>query len=472
MTPRATRIFPGGIFARRPCPLWLAALLLYALSILLAPRARAEDDPPAIADLAALERAFQQVAENVAPSVVAIRAERLHVASLPGAPAVEQRALVNGSGTIIDADGLILTNEHVIQSAASIDVLFHDGQKLPAAVVASDPRSDLAVLHVDRDGLEPATFGDWTSVSRGTWTIVVGNPFGLGSDGRLSLSVGVIANLGRQLPGLGEVDDRFYYDMIQLTAPIHPGNSGGPLFNIHGELIGIVTAMHTRAPADEGMGFAIPMTPAKRRAIQILSEGRPVEYGYIGATVRVPQRSERERLKLDRGVVVQRLEPEGPAAQAGMRVGDVILDYSETPVTGPAQLAELAGLTPVETIARLSLLRNGKSMTIPVVVAQRDISRVSWMRGDTTFWRGMRVTDLSEDARRRMRVAGGASGIVVIDVEGGSPAERAGMQVGDVIDQVGEQPIRDTLEFLLRVRGASGTLTVSLHDGAVRAITP
>jgi len=474
---------PGG---RRPRSLWLAAALLFALSIPAAPRAPAADEPPdaasgSVADLGAIERAFEQVAARVAPTVVGIRAQRRYAAALPVGDAggenaaVEQLVVVNASGTIISAEGLILTNEHVVQAAVDVEVLFHDGRKLPATVVSSDPRSDLAVISVARSGLSPATLGDWEAVTRGQWAIVIGNPFGLGSDGKLSVSVGVIANLDRQLPGLGEVDDRFYSDMVQVTAPINPGNSGGPLLNIRGELIGIVTAMHTRAPADDGVGFAIPLTPAKRRLIDILRQGRRIEYGYLGVSVRLPEPAERTAAGLgaERGVIVQQVEPDGPAAAADLRVGDLLFAYAQSPVTGPAQLAELIGQTPVGTRVGLELLRAGQPLDLEATIDRRDISRVSWMRGGAVFWRGLRLADLTDDSRRRMRVTGDAPrGVVVIEVDADSPAGRAGVQAGNVIEAVGGQPVHGALDFLARVRDAAGALEVAIRERGTRTIAP
>jgi serine protease Do len=463
-------------------PLWLVAALLFAASTVVAPRATAGDEPPArpeaVADLEALQRAFQRVVDQVAPSVVGIRAQRRRVTTLPGAnpgdkpETVEQELLVNGSGTVIAADGLILTSEHVIQGAGEIEILFSDGQKFQGSVYAADPRADLAVLRVERTDLRPVQIGDWETVARGQWSIVIGNPFGLGRDGQLSVSVGVIANLGRQLPGLGEVDDRFYHDMLQITAPINPGNSGGPLFNIRGELIGVVTAMHTRAPADEGIGFAIPMSPAKRRVVDTLCQGRPIEYGYLGLVVRALATAERAALHLAHGVIVQQVEPDGPAAQAGLSVGDLVLEFEQQPVTGPAQFAELVGQSAIGSEVRLDVLRNDRSETLRLVVQRRDVSRVSWMRGGAIAWRGMRLTDLSPDARQHMRVDGEARGVVVIEVEPDSPAGRAPLRVGDVIEEVAGEPIRDTHEFLSRVRGTEGVLVVSVRKVGARSIEP
>ncbi len=471
---------------RQRWPLWLVAALLFALSIVVAPRVRAADEPGAptagaVADLGALERAFEQAAARVAPSVVGIQTTRHYAAVLPAAGSVdatsvvEQLVVVNGSGTILAAEGLILTNEHVVQAAVSIEVLFHDGRRLPAAVVSSDPRSDLAVLSVARTDLQPAQFCNWDTVARGQWAIVVGNPFGLGNDGKLSVSVGVISNLGRQLPGLGEADDRFYGDMIQLTAPINPGNSGGPLFSIRGELLGVVTAMHTRAPADDGVGFAIPLTPAKRRVIAELRQGRRVEYGYLGVTVRLPEPAERAARGWDegRGVVVQQVEPGGPAAAADVRVGDVLLAYDRIGVTGPAQLAELVGQTPVAARVQLELLRGGQPAALTATIGRRDTSRVSWMRGGAVHWRGMRLADLTDDARRRMQVADdGPRGVVVIEVEAESPALRAQVRIGDVIEAVAGQPVPDALTFLSRVRDATGPLEVTIRGRGVRTVEP
>jgi serine protease Do len=464
-------------------PLWLVAALLFVIFALITPRRASgeEPTPPAVdakADLEALQQAFQQVAEQVSPSVVGIRAQRRQMATLPGADQTqwaglpEQHVAINGSGTIISADGLILTSEHVVQAATDIDVLFFDGQRTRAVVLAADPRSDFAVLQTARSGLRPATFGDWSNVARGQWVVVIGNPFGLGQDGQLSVSVGIIANLSRQLPGLGEIDDRFYNDMIQITAPINPGNSGGPLFNIRGELIGVVTAMHTRAPADDGVGFAIPMSPAKRRLIDTLAQGRPIEYGYLGATVRLPDAVERMAIGVGHGVVVQRVEPEGPAAQAGLVVNDVVLAFDTQPVTGPAQLAELVGQSPVGSTIELLLLRAGQPVPLRVMLDQRDASRVSWMRGGAVSWRGMRLTDLSDDARRRAHLDSQAHGVVVVEVERDSPAGRANLQLGDILEQIEGEPIHDTLEFVLRVRGVRGTLAVTVRNAGPRAIAP
>ncbi len=253
------------------------AILLTLCAI---PAAPAEEP---LAELQRLQTAFQEVADRVAPTVVGIRAHRRLTGEGFG---TGQVVLVNGSGTVIDADGLILTNEHVVQRTHDLQVVFHDGSQLPGTVVAADTRNDLAIVRVNRTGLTAARFCSWPDVARGQWAVVVGNPFGLGSDGNLSVSVGVISNLGRSLPGLGESDNRLYNDMIQTTAEINPGNSGGPLFSLEGELLGVVTAMHTRSGGDAGAGFAIPMNPTRVRAIARLKTSRPALAGQRQTTGR------------------------------------------------------------------------------------------------------------------------------------------------------------------------------------------
>lgn len=371
-------------------PLWFYAALLFAVLAVFAPPATARDAErgdaatEAVPDLEAIQRGFQRVIERVTPSVVGLRVQRRHVTVLSGSDAAggagtfEQTVIVNGTGTVLRADGLILTNEHVIQSADNIQVLFHDGQTLPATVVAADTRGDLAVLRVARRDLVPARLGDWSEVARGQWSIVLGNPYGLGRDGKLCASVGVISNLGRRLPGLGETDDRFYDDMIQTTAAICPGNSGGPLFNIRGELIGVVTAMHTRAAASEGICFAIPLNSAKRGLVERLIAGEAIAYGYLGITARPPAAAERQAAGLasDAGAVVETIEPGGPGARAALREGDVILEYNGQRVKNPAHLVELVGQTPAGRQVVLDVRRGRQPLTLRAAIDRRQRERV------------------------------------------------------------------------------------------------
>jgi len=455
--------------------LFICAVAWFALTIAVAPRgvwAQANSSAPA--DLSALEQAFQAVVTRVSPSVVGIRAHRRQFARWTASAGeigpVEQEVIINGSGTVIQADGLILTNEHVVRGATDIEVRSHNRRTYRGTVVATDARSDLAVVQIDAAGLTPARMCEWNHVARGQWSIALGNPFGLGSDGNLSVSVGVIANLGRSLPGLGEVDDRLYDNMIQTTAPIHPGNSGGPLFNIRGELVGVITAVHTRGVDDEGVGFAIPMTPAKRRIVYELALGRSVKYGYLGLTAR--ELTVADRQSADAGVLVEAVEPGGPAAQGGIKAGDVITRFDAQPVRSPMSLASYVGQTPVGQTVQLGLLRHGRPITLEAVIDTREVARVSWLRIGAIHWRGMRLTNLTMQVRERMGIDAGVAGIVVIDVALDSPAARARIQAGDVIERVAETAVSEVTAFRQRVRSEKGAVSVRVRERGDVSVSP
>lgn len=453
---------------------------LAALTLGAGGAARAGDETPvALADLAALERAFRCVVDAVTPSVVSIRALRQNAvlrAQGGAADAGEAHAfvLVNGSGTIIREDGLVLTNEHVVQLASAIDVVLHDGRVLPATVVGADPRSDLAVLRVPRRGLSAARLGDARTLERGQWSVAVGNPYGLGADGAASVSVGVISNLGRRLPGLGEEDDRLYADMIQTTASINPGNSGGPLFNLRGDLIGVVTAVHARTAGDEGAGFAIPITPLRSRIISRLSAGEKIEYGSIGLTVRRLDPAEREAVGLmdGPGVAVERLEPAGPAASAGVRADDVLLRVDGHALRKPVDLVERVGQTPLGERVPLELLRDGRTLTLEVEVARRDLGRVGRIRGDALRWRGLRLGELTLELRERLGLPAEVAGVVVLEVSNQRGDAPGRIGAGDVIEAVQDRAIGDLESFRQRVQSEQGRVELRVRGRGAIPVEP
>lgn len=452
-----------------------AAVLLAALLSVAAAAAQDGSDG-GIPELDRIEGAIRQVVERVAPSTVGIRVERRFVTPLAEgvAPltAREQIVTVNGSGTIIDSDGLILTNEHVVQAATLIEVLFHDGGSVRATVRSSDARSDLAVLEVPRRGLHAAAYGDVSGLTRGQWVIALGNPFGLGGDGSACVSVGVISNLNRRLPGLGAVDDRLYHDMIQTTASINPGNSGGPLFNTRGELIGVVTAMHTRAAVDEGVGFAIPLTPAKRTIVERLSRGETIEYGYLGLAVRDPSGAERQAAALaSGGAYVEEVEVGGPAQRAGVRTGDLVVSFDGQALRNAAQFMDLVGQSPVGQTVPLELRRQKSPMRMTLTVERREVSRVAWMRGSAILWRGLRLADVSPEAHQRSSIEEGR-GVVVIDILKDSTGHRAGIRVGDVIEAVGDERVTGVGDFRERTRARKGVVQVTLRARGQVSVQP
>jgi len=465
--------------------LWLAAALAFLVLCLAIPR-RVAAQEAATAELDAgglvrLEQAFQDTIARVAPSVVGLRIERSLPANSQAEPAGGTKSdsgsvlLVSGTGTIIDREGLILTNEHVVQAAGTIEVLFADGAHLPATIVASDARSDLAVLRVARTGLTSVQFCDWSSVARGQWAFTLGNPYGLGADGQLSTSVGVIANLGRSLPGLGEVDDRLYHDMIQTTAAIHPGNSGGPLFNLRGEMIGVITAMHARAADDDGVGFAIPLSPAKRRILARLQQGLAIEYGYLGLSAQRPGTttpSGASDSPSPSGAEVVALEPHGPADESGLAVGDVIHRFAGAAVRAPGQLAELLADVAIGQPVEIEWLRAGRVQRASVAVALRHRTQIDWLRSGTIEWRGVRLANLTPAAHRRMGVGQDVRGVVVLDFTPQAGSVRAVLRRGDVVERAASAAVPDVHAFRSAVLDRQDEIALQVRGRGEVVIPP
>lgn len=337
-----------------------------------------------------LESSFQDVIQRVLPSVVSLRVERRSTTPVvifdergnQQEMLVEETVAVNGSGMVLTEDGLLLTNEHVIHGADAVDVIFADGQKSRATVIARDTRGDLAVLRSGRAGLKPVRFADVRQLARGQWSIAVGNPLGIARDGQLSASVGVISNVSRDLPGLGEDDDRRYTNMVQTTAPISPGNSGGPLFNLSGEVIGIVTAMYARGGGDDGLAFAIPVTRRFRENVVKLARGGEISYGYVGATVRSMERSEARDLGTGDagGALVISLDPDGPAARSGLQAGDVVVALEGRAVANAAEFVDRVGAAAVGSTMELGFIRDRTRSEVALRVARREGARVAMLR--------------------------------------------------------------------------------------------
>ena len=339
---------------RRMPLLILAALAAWGLP----PSASAESN---IADLEAIENAFVALAEKVSPSVVAI--------STKNRPGRTQRAPMVGSGVIIDANGLILSNDHVISSGDRIYVTLQSGRRYKADIVARDEHSDLAVIKIDAHNLVPVEYGDLSNVKVGQFALAMGNPFGTAKDGDMSLSYGIVSALGKSLHELEENADKYYGNLIQTTADINPGNSGGPLFNIQGQIIGINTAIETRSGVSEGLGYAIPISSRTRRIIDTLAQGDEVKYGFLGVNIESDRSARRQVSAANRwGVVVTHVFPKTPADEAGLREDDLILKYDAEPVKNEDHLIRMVGATPVGETVPLTVYRNHKEMVIEAII--------------------------------------------------------------------------------------------------------
>lgn len=338
-----------------------------------------------LVDLRQIERVFVQFSEQYRPCVVAIRTydevgDGLLSASrrkdVPKALKVREN---HGTGFIIESDGLILTNHHVVRGAARIRVILHNGREFDADVRAADPRSDLALLKIEATALKAARLGDAERVRVGQWAIVVGNPFGLASvKGEPSITIGNISALGRDMTeriNSADVNAAYYGNLIETSAAVNPGNSGGPLFNLDGEVIGVVTAIETRNGANEGVGFAVPIDRFTRRVIDTLKAGQTVQYGYLGVQPMDPvvARELMKRMGLDgqSGAMIDFVVPGQPASLAGLRRDDVIIEFNGEVVRDWDHLSRLIGHSATGSTADVRYLRQGELHTVSVVIGDR-----------------------------------------------------------------------------------------------------
>ncbi|MCH8253010.1 MAG: trypsin-like peptidase domain-containing protein [Planctomycetes bacterium] len=337
-----------------------------------------------VANLKALETAFVALADKVSPSVVAIRTYhdiRVRRGGRGRTPMIVKEPVSHGSGLIIGADGYILTNYHLLDDANSLSITLFNGERYDGTVVKADRRSDLVVLKIDATGLKPVRWGTYEDVRVNQWCFAAGNPFGLATfDGRASVTYGVVSGLGRQLSDRieippGEIDIRYYGNLLETSATINPGSSGGPLFNIDGRVIGIVTAIETSSGVNEGHGFAIPITKNIRRIVDQLRNGKEVRYGFIGVQAvdiwsLPPERS--TAVRRNRGALIDSLvDPQSPAARAGLQPLDIVIEFDGVPVRNSDHLVRLVGFTPVGTKAEIKYLRDDVERTTKITVGDR-----------------------------------------------------------------------------------------------------
>lgn len=330
-----------------------------------------------LADLKALQAAFVGLAEDIRPSVVAIRTYRVSDPNNPGARLV-LRPHSQGSGFVVDPDGYVATNRHVVEDANVLSVILYNGLKYEATIVQADQRSDLAILKIEADNLKTVDFGDLSGVKVNQWVFACGNPFGLANDdGRTSVTYGVVSALGRQMTDrlVRNSDLQYYGNMIETSAAINPGSSGGPLFNLDGQVVGIVTAIETSSGVTEGHGFAIPVDKNTRRILDLLKAGEEVRYGFLGVLVEdvdPPQSTLVVDKRICRGAMLRSISfRDGPAARAGLKARDIVVEYDGTPIEDSDHLVRLVGFTPVDTEVPVTYLRGGVKRKTVVTVGDR-----------------------------------------------------------------------------------------------------
>ncbi|MBW1916940.1 MAG: DegQ family serine endoprotease [Deltaproteobacteria bacterium] len=354
----------------------------------------------------------------------------------------KQRSL--GSGFIIDGDGFIITNNHVVEGADKIKVKLIDGREFAATIKGRDPKTDLALIKLSSAAhdLPVLTLGDSDSVRVGDWVLAVGNPFGLGH----TVTQGIISAKSRVI-GAGPYDD-----FLQTDASINPGNSGGPLLNLNGEVIGINTAI---LATGQGIGFATPSSIAKEVIPQLKAKGK-VTRGLLGVHIQVvtPSLAKSFGLAKPYGALVAEVNPGSPAAQAGIQRGDIIVAYNGQEIKEMHELPRLVAHTTPGTKATLKVIRQGKEKTVSVVIGElKDEQQAKESKVKTPESElGMVVQELTPVLAQRFRLRD-TTGVVVLEVERGSPAAEAGIRPGDLIMEINTTKIKRQKDYHKAISG-------------------
>ncbi len=359
----------------------------------------------------------------------------------------ERREQSLGSGVIVRADGIVLTNNHVVERATDIRVGFSDGRQIEATIVGTDPASDLAVLRLKEvpQGLKPLALGDSSKMRLGEVVLAIGNPFGLGH----TVTMGIVSATGRANIGITD-----YEDFIQTDAAINPGNSGGALINMRGELVGVNTAIASRSGGYQGIGFAIPANMAEGIMQSLLKDGRVVR-GWLGIMIQdvTGDLAKTLELPVEKGVLVSDVVAEGPAAKAGIERGDVIVAIDGKAVEEPSQLRNTVAMKGAAKSVTVSLYRGKSRRDVQVMLGElpAELTRAG-QNGpgakDEAAPAGLSLSELTPQLRNELKVPKSVKGgVVVMNVEAGSKAAGAGLSRGDVVVEVNRASVKSVGEF-------------------------
>lgn len=382
-----------------------------------------------------------------------------------------RRQMGEGSGFVISPDGLIVTNAHVAGGADKVEVLFKDGRRLDATVKGVDEKTDLALLKVEAGQPLPfVAFGDSSKVRPGDKVVAVGNPFGLGG----TVTAGIVSATGREI-GSGPYDD-----FLQIDAPINRGNSGGPTFNLRGEVVGVNTAIFSPSGGSVGIGFAIAANLAKQVVADLQDDGK-VERGWLGVGIQGLDQDLATALKLDgepRGALVSRVEDGSPAAKAGIRRGDVILEFGGQAIDRVGQLSRAVAAVPSGTAADVAVWRDGKREMLKAQVGamptRDEVAAVAPRDEEAEQPRlGLGLAAITPEARARLNLEGDVEGVLVTQVAPESPADAKGIEPGDIVMSVDQKPVTEPRQLVDAVRQASSTgaksvLLLVMRDGQQR----
>ena len=443
-----------------------------------------------------LQSAFERVGSDVGPAVVSITADI--VTKIPGqrgnlgafrsgpfqdpmfndffkeffgnTPDREFRQHGLGSGVVIDPQGFILTNQHVVENADKITVTLPDGRSFKAEVMGTDPRSDVAVLKLKASKLPIVNLGNSDEVKIGQWAIAIGNPFGnVVQSPKPTLTVGVISALNRSLPRT-ERRDRDYSDLIQTDAAINPGNSGGPLVNIRGEVIGINVAIFSTSGGYQGIGFAIPINHAKQ-IMEKLIAGQKVTYGWLGVSVQEVTQDLAGYLGLPdtAGALVTDILPDSPAQESGLKPSDVVRSFEGQKIQTVQELVKMTGAAEIGRRVKLGVFRDKKEITIEAKVGERPSGAEEEGAGEAgprarKPWRGASVEPITPEVAGQLGLPD-QKGVVVSEVDPNSPAAEAGMQPGDIIKEINRSKVDSLADYQRLIGKASGDVMIRTQRG-------
>jgi Do/DeqQ family serine protease len=411
---------------------------------------------------------YADALEAVRPAVVSVYSSKVVRQQVPeflrqfGAQGREQKQKGLGSGVIVSANGFIITNNHVVEDADDVKVQLNDGRELPAKVVGTDPKTDVAVIKIEAESLPAATLADSTKLRVGDVVFAIGNPLGVGQ----TVTMGIVSATGRQVGILDEVGG--YEDFIQTDAAINQGNSGGALIDARGRVVGINSAIISTSQGNIGIGFAIPITLASNIMHSLIETGT-VARGYLGVSTDsiTTEMAESFGLKADqKGVIITDLNPaDGPAAKAGLKREDIIIAVNDKPVTTREDLRMIIAQTPPDTKIAIKFLRDGKPQTKEVTLGKL----VDENQPDGELVPGISVAPLSADLRKELRIDERVDGLVITDIAADSPFAQIFPQ-GAVIEQINRIPITD-LATAKRAVHAGRNIALVYYRGVYRYLS-
>ncbi|MGD0128938.1 MAG: DegQ family serine endoprotease [Terriglobia bacterium] len=453
-------------------------------------------DGPDIEVLERQNKAYERIAETVTPAIVAVQSTQ--VIKMQQSPFMmdpffrqffgnmmpqfnvprEQREHALGSGVIVSGDGYIVTNNHVVAKATEIEVLLSDHRSLKGKVVGADPQTDIAVVKISASNLPVAPFGDSVQMKVGDTVMAFGNPFGQ----YFTVTRGIVSALGRNLADSGDRPENF----IQTDAAINPGNSGGALVNVHGQVIGINTAIipGSNGPGGEGsfigIGFAIPSNTAKHVMEDLIKTGK-VSRGYLGVSIGnlTDALSKQFKVPDTSGALIDDVNRGGPADKAGLKNGDVIRKLNGQSIESRDQLTAMVTDINPGTVVKLDILRDGQPMTVNVTLGDRP-ANLSYVAGTSKAptegaLRGITVQNLTPELRDQLGLSPEVHGVVITEIDPSSPAAQAGFQQGDVIESVNRHQVNSVQDFNHWAAEAKGQTLLRYNrqgSGGYVVITP